>query len=155
MAERGALATLDVDDAIQQIGNGVLSHQIASKWNVAPRTLRAKLERAKPAEYKQAVKDQAHALVEKATLYCIECENKDDAPIARVRLEGAKTWAAAIDPERWAPKGNTVNVQVNVASDAGLTCFASDLLDSLRTSPEASPTTTYSVEDKSSNDGAA
>ena len=104
MAEYGALATLDVDSALSEIATGILSKQIAARWNVNPKTLRDKLKRADPDGYASAIEAQTDAIVEDATQYAIECADKDDAPIARVRLDGAYRYAKAKNPAVYGDK---------------------------------------------------
>lgn len=115
MAERGALATLNIDDSIARIADGTMSKVIAAEWGVLPKTLRDKLKRANPTAYAQAVLDQADTWAREATEYAIECADKDDAPIARVRLEGAYKWAAVVNPTKYNPRQNIdLGVQISV-----------------------------------------
>lgn len=107
----GALATLDVESAIDEIASGTLSKEIAERFGVTPRAVRNKL--AKHPDYPQAVKDQAQSLVEQATGLAMTCGNAD-VPIARLRVETAHKWAAVADPERFSPKAQAVNVNIGV-----------------------------------------
>jgi len=100
----GNLSTLDVQAAIAEIASGTLSKQIAARYNVLPKTLRDYLKRHDPEGYAAAVVDQAESMVEDATEYAIGCADKEDAPIARVRMDAAHNWAKARDPSKWMPK---------------------------------------------------
>lgn len=125
----GALATLNDDDAIAEIASGVLSKQIAARYGVLPFAIRKRL--AKHPDYPQAVKDQAHSLVEQATELAMTCSDEEVA-IARVRLDAAHKWAQARDPGSWAPKGMQININnttVNISE--ALAGDAADLLDAI------------------------
>lgn len=130
MSNQGALANLDADAAIRQLEQGALLRQISAQYNCDKSALYRKLK--DHPEYRQAIDRQAEALVEQATHEAMTCD-KETVNIARVRVDAAHKWAAARDPARWAPKGNTVNVQINnVTHDQGLTDIASSLLAAVR-----------------------
>lgn len=133
----GNLATLDVDAAIDEIASGVLSKQIAARYSVNPKTLRDYLKRHAPEAYAAAVIDQAESMVEDATEYAMECSDKDDAPIARVKFDAAHKWAAARDAANWGHKSH-VTVDSRIQVDVVLSDDAGDLLRHIRSKTVAS-----------------
>ena len=138
----GKLRNLDVEAAIEEIAEGRLSKVIAARYGVSSSSLRAKLE--KHPRYKEAVRHQARSLIESATDGAMECEDWREAAIARVRLDAAHKWGAAVDPERWSPQRSGVTVQVISADRASL----GDLADILRTVSVQVPSDPDQVEGK-------
>lgn len=122
------LANLDIEKSIQRIAAGTLSKTIAAEYGVTPHAVRNRL--AKHPDYAQAVKSQAQSLVEQATEYAMSEElDRNDVPIARVRVEAAHKWAAAVDPERWAGKGIQINVGAVLNLDPAQVSSIGSLLD--------------------------
>ena len=103
MSNEGALASLDIQSALQRIAAGTLSKTIAAEYGVTKQSLRERLV-AHP-DYKEAIKDQAASLVEDATEDCMKDVN--EMPViarARLKLEAAHKWARARDPDTWGDK---------------------------------------------------
>ena len=98
MSNEGALANLDVDAALTEIASGVLSKEIAARYGVTPRGLRWAL--AKHPDYKQAVAEQAHSIVEDAMHEMMTVGAEDALPIARARakVDAAFKYAKAHNP---------------------------------------------------------
>lgn len=133
-ATYGALAELDDDAAIAEIASGTLSRQIAERYGVLPYAIRKRL--AKHPDYPQAVKDQAHSLVEQATELAMTCSDEEVA-IARVRVDAAHKWAAARDPATWAAKGVNINIGITqVTLDSALAEDAMTVIRNLATVAE-------------------
>ncbi len=128
----GILSSLNVDEAIAEIASGTLSKTIAARYGVNPKTLRDHLKRHNPQAYAAAVIDQAESMVEDATEYGLNCSDKDDAPIARVRVDAAHKWAAARDPAKWGAK-QQITLDARSTVEVVLSDDARSLLDSLRT----------------------
>lgn len=130
MSNEGALANLDVEAALDEIAAGTLSKQIAARYNVTPRGLRYKL--AKHPNYKQAIAEQAHSIVEQAMDDIMTVGADEALPIARARarVDAAFKYAAAHNPN-YASKQQVTSVTVNV--DIALGFDAGSLLDNVRT----------------------
>ncbi len=96
----GALATLDDDAAIAELASGTFLKQLAARYGVVKSAIYKRL--SKHPEYQDAIRLQAEALVERATLEVFECDAAT-VNIARARVDAAHKWAAARDPARWAP----------------------------------------------------
>lgn len=115
MDNKGALATLNDDAAIEQIASGILSKNIAALYGVTPYAVRKRL--AKHPDYQAAVQEQAESFVEQALHEVMECP-LDQVAIARarVRFDCAHKWAASRDPVRW---GARPAVQMQIGAQAG------------------------------------
>ena len=122
MSNEGALANLDVDAALTEIASGVLSKEIAARYGVTPRGLRWAL--AKHPDYKQAVAEQAHSIVEDAMHEMMTVGADDALPIARARarVDAAFKYAKAHNPA-YADKQTEGGVQlvVNIAPPEAVT----------------------------------
>lgn len=97
MARPGALANLDYEDALDRMATGVLSKAIAAEYGVSPYGLRKRL--AQHPDYKAAIAEQSHSIVEHAMEELMECPH-DVVAIARARakVDGAMRYAKAHNP---------------------------------------------------------
>ena len=114
---KGALATLDDDQAIAEIASGVLLKQLAEKHGVCKSSIYERL--SKHPDYPQAVKSQASSIVETATAAALSEDLPASTPHiarARLRVDAAHKWAAARDPATWSgkPDLNLGGLVVNV-----------------------------------------
>jgi hypothetical protein len=135
MSNEGALANLDDAAAIERIASGTLSKVIAAEFGVTPFGLRKRL--AKHPDYKEAVAQQAHALVEDAVSEIFSEELELDAVAiarARVRADTAFKYAKAHNPD-YADK--SLNLNVNVTVEQAIQFDAGALLDSVRVIDQA------------------
>lgn len=116
----GALRKLDQDAAIKEIASGVTARDIAARFGCTPQAVRLKLK-AHPG-YKQAVDEQAEALVEAALVTLRDCE-RDNLAIAHARAwyDACLKWASKRNPKDW---GDTVHVDVTVDIGAELAQIA-------------------------------
>lgn len=115
MSNEGALATLDIDDAISRIAAGTLSKQIAAEFGVTPFAIRKRL--AKHPDYKDAVAQQAHSFVEDSMAEIFSENMELDAVAiarARVRADTAFKYAKAHNPD-YADK-QTINVVIDIGN---------------------------------------
>jgi hypothetical protein len=114
MSNEGALASLDVDAALNEIASGVLSKEIAARYGVTPFGLRKRL--AKHPEYKDAIAEQAHAFVESAMSELMSDELAHDAVAiarARAKVDGALRYAKAHNAA-YADKQGVGDLQITV-----------------------------------------
>ena len=115
MALPGALANLDLDNAIEQIAAGRMLKQIAADWGVSKVAVYKRLQNHP--NYKAAVSLQAQAFVETAMIEVMEC-NEDTVNIARARVDAAFKYAKAHNPD-YADKREQLNINVNAEVDMG------------------------------------
>jgi len=107
LANEGALALLNDDEAIEQIAAGALSKQIAAKYGVTPYAVRKRL--AKHPDYKQAILSQADSIVEDGMQLIAELDSASDSVAitrARTKAELGLKYAAAINPDKWGNRPN-------------------------------------------------
>lgn len=130
----GNLATLDADAAIDMLASGSMLKDIAAQHGVSKQAVHRKL--SSHPRYKQAIKDQASALVHKAMeevqAVCLpqseeDRKSVDAVDIARVRelRASAFRYAESVSPEQWGQK-------THVTGDLSITVVISDGLEALQ-----------------------
>ena len=135
---QGALATLDIEKAIDRIANGEVSEDIAKEFGVTGRAVRFQL--SSHPSYAQAVKDQAEVIAERGVKAVLTCEDTERLPIARARADIGLRWAAARDPERWGPRQPQVVIAIGAGVESVLVDAAGALLAKLSTvAPQQCP----------------
>lgn len=92
MANQGALATLDNDQAIEQIANGAMLGQIAKRYGTSKVAVYKRL--SKHPDYPEAMALQAHSFVQQSLQELMECD-ADTVNIARARMDGTLRYAKA------------------------------------------------------------
>lgn len=94
MSNQNALATLDVDQAINQLANGALLKHIAARYKCDKAAVYRKLVKADPEGYRAAISEQAHAIVDNAMADVLTCD-AETVNIARARVDAAFRYAKA------------------------------------------------------------
>ncbi len=130
---QGALANLDIDSAIDRLASGTLLRTIAAEHQVDKSAVYRKV--CNHPLYPQAIREQAESLVEQATAEAFDPElQPKQVNITRVRLDAAHKWAAARDPERWAPRQQQVVIAIGGNVESVLLDAAGALLAKLAVS---------------------
>jgi hypothetical protein len=148
MANKGALATLDDNAAIEELASGVLSKEIAERYDVSPYAVRKRL--SKHPDYAQAIKDQSHSIAEDGVYAVLKLGPDSDMVAitrARVKADIALKYAALRNPEDYGIRGNG-NVTIDLGS--ALQLMSEKLQERMQTVNDAQQQTPV-IEGKSLN----
>lgn len=96
------LANLDVEATLDEIATGILMPEIAARHNVHKSSLRNKL--VQHPRYAETIKEQSMSIVENAMTEMMNCNEKDQAIIARAKVDSAFKYARSMHPEVFGDK---------------------------------------------------
>ena len=118
MAYPAKLDDMDVERAIDELAAGKFLKEIAAEYGVDKTAIRQHIK--DHPRYRQAIADQAEAMVEECTAEMMGCPaDKLHIARARAKVQTAHEWARARDPAHWQPvqriagaDGGPIQVQV-------------------------------------------
>ena len=108
-----AIAIIHKAEILEKVRAGMILREIAPEYGISPQAIHQAI--GKDPEYREAMLDQAESMIEQAKVDTWEAREAIDIARAREVAKFAFRYAEAVNPAKWSPKREVLNLH----ADAG------------------------------------